>query len=730
MAWEQVASQLNGQTAIRSLAVYDSRLYGGTSGDGYLFRLNVAGNAWEQVAAQLNGQTTIQSLAVYNDRLYGGTSTDGRLFRLNIAKNAWEQVAAQLNGQTAIYSLAVYNDRLYGGTSYGGRLFRLNLAEDAWEQVAAKLDSQTEIYSLAVYNGRLYGGTYPGGRLFRLNLAEDAWEQVCAQLNGQTTIFSLCVLDGRLYGGTYTGGRLFRLNAAGNAWEQVADYLNTQAGIMSLVDYGDRLYGGTYSGGRLFRLNTDSDAWEQSADQLNGQIYIYSLAVFGGCLFGGTYGDGFLFRSDVIESSNIGDGEVSKKCYRVAVKPSQGIGVVEWGIGGDLPFPEAYTGTMKGYNSDGQAISLILDSSSGQFYRVGVKGVFQDKIGAYNQGVEINNMFRIKEHSGIDGSEESSIEHVESHISTRPYNEDYKGESGYTEEGFREGHEVDLKMFANGDTDTPVSKLTKVSQYADIVFGARVEDKRLQLQAEMTTAAYKATRVRQLIQNINKVTPDDTGGVRTENLYQRMFRGQDLWISRDSKHPIMNRATGLDATGPYDSLAEGPDGISNSAIRLVDGTNERIYVFLPKMSVNGVSYLYWVGNAGNYGEHWPIDFYSNPLFAELNWSVDHYKINISLITTLSADLEWDGTGWALLAITSDGTNVYVYENGVLKGIAPVKGGVTECGGYTYSRSYMALGASVFDIRRIPRQLGSEAIQWYYDDVINNNGDGGLLPVMR
>jgi len=416
----------------------------------------------------------------------------------------------------------------------------------------------------------------------------------------------------------------------------------------------------------------------------------------------------------------------TNKCYRSAVKPSQGIGVVEWGIGGDLPFPEAYTGTMKGYNSDGQAISLVLDSSSGQFYRVGVKEVFQDKIGAYNQGVEINNMFRVKEHSGVDGSEESSIEHVESHISTRPYNEDYKGESGYTEEGFREGHEVGLKMFANGDTDTPVSKLTKVSQYADIVFGARVEDKRLQLQAEMSTAAYKATRIRQLIQNINKVTPDDTGGVRTENLYQRMFRGQDLWISRDSKTPIMNRATGDNLVGTYASLETGPDGKDDSAIR-VDGT-DTIPVTLPYISiVSTVSF--WVGEVSVIGSA------ARVVFDDLEIRVYTVGTGTVVLYHLGAifstiNIEWTGNSWALITVASDGTNLYTYENGVLKGIVAVPGTLVTYGGSTEIRGYTINSIDIFDIRRIPRQLGPEAIQWYYDDVVNNSGDGGLLPVMR
>ena len=411
------------------------------------------------------------------------------------------------------------------------------------------------------------------------------------------------------------------------------------------------------------------------------------------------------------------------KCYRLAVKPGHGVGIVEWGIGGDMPFPEAYTGAVKGYDADSQAISLVLDFSSGQFYRIGQNKVWQDKIGSYGQGVEINSMVRFKEHISGD-NEESMLEHVETRMVMRPYDEDYKGQSGHTDAGFRENHNVSLKMFADGDTDNPVSKLKYVHQYGDYVHGERVEAKRLQHQVEMSTAAYRITRVRQLLQNINKVTPDEVGGIRTENLYQRMFRGQDLWISRDSVTPLMNRATGTAATGSYSSLVTGPDSKSNSAIALLDTSD--IEASLSQLSLpNTLSF--WAGDLISEGFTFSFE----------DLSGNDFDIKVSKSTTVivtfshlaweeSVELAWDGNDWALITISSDGLDLFVYENGVLKGI--VTSPISSYGG-TLNIVGNTMG-SVFDIRRIPRQIKSEALQWYYDDVVNNEGDGGLLPVMR
>jgi hypothetical protein len=126
-----------------------------------------ASDAWVQVAPTLESQTYILSLAVFNGKLYGGTSPGGRLFEWN-GTDAWVQVAPTLESQTYIRSLAVFNGKLYGGTYSGGRLFEWN-GTDAWVQVAPTLESQTYILSLAVFNGKLYGGTSPGGRLFEWN---------------------------------------------------------------------------------------------------------------------------------------------------------------------------------------------------------------------------------------------------------------------------------------------------------------------------------------------------------------------------------------------------------------------------------------------------------------------------------------------------------------------------------------------------------------------------------
>ena len=71
--------------------------------------------------------------------------------------------------------------------------------------------------------------------------------------------------------------------------------------------------------------------------------------------------------------------------------------------------------------------------------------------------------------------------------------------------------------------------------------------------------------------------------------------------------------------------------------------------------------------------------------------------------------------------------IYVYENGTLKGLVPVPGWLTSLGGVVDMVG--ASDLSMFDIRRVLEKLGSNAIQWYYNEVITYNGEQ-VLPVMR
>lgn len=291
--WTQMAPQLESQTSIFALAVFNGKLYGSTGANGRLFEWNGI-DSWVQVAPELNGQLYIRSLVVYNNKLYGGTANGGRLFEWN-GVDAWVQVALQLSTETKINSLAVFNNKLYGGGGAKGKLFEWN-GVDAWTQVAPEAPGSLYIIHLAVFNNKLYGsggGYADGGKLFEWN-GVDAWVQVAPQL-GELPDYTMClaVFNNKLYGGTNNFGKLLEWNGV-NAWIEVAPQLDGQA-IKFLAVYNNKLYGGTADEGRLFEWN-GVDAWVQVAPQLLGQIAIDCLIVFNNKLYGSTELEGRLFE--------------------------------------------------------------------------------------------------------------------------------------------------------------------------------------------------------------------------------------------------------------------------------------------------------------------------------------------------------------------------------------------------------------------------------------------------
>ena len=151
----KVAYQLNSETAIKCLCVFNCELYGGTSPNGNLFEFG--GAAWEQKAAKLNSETSINCLCEYDGNLYAGTSPNGNLFMWDSLNSQWIQKAGKLNSETSILSLYVFNGKLYGGTSPNGNLFQWNNS-NAWVSVAPIYGSLTNISALIKYGNYLYGG--------------------------------------------------------------------------------------------------------------------------------------------------------------------------------------------------------------------------------------------------------------------------------------------------------------------------------------------------------------------------------------------------------------------------------------------------------------------------------------------------------------------------------------------------------------------------------------------
>jgi hypothetical protein len=177
------------------LAAYDDgggeAIFGGTD-EASLVKWNGATpGIWTEEADTPAGQTAIRSLVVYQSLLFGASAPDGILYKYDIGGSAWVAVTASLGA--TIYALVVYKGRLYG-SGENGNLYRWNNLDD-WEQVCDIYGTE-EVRSMALYQNRLFAGTYDEARL--LEYTHDIIERkpACTTLrrvlaNGQ--VRDLCV---------------------------------------------------------------------------------------------------------------------------------------------------------------------------------------------------------------------------------------------------------------------------------------------------------------------------------------------------------------------------------------------------------------------------------------------------------------------------------------------------------------------------------------------------------
>jgi hypothetical protein len=304
---------------INSLAVYNGKLYGGTSPNGKLYEWDGV-DQWVEKAPQLGSEMTINSLAVFNGKLYSGTSPNGKLYEWD-GSGAWISKAT-LGAGTDILSLAVFNGNLYGGSSPDGSLYQWN-GVNAWTLKAPQLGAETSINDLTLFNSKLYGSTGPNGRLYE-------WDETSAwiQRTPITRITSLVLFtDNKVYGGT-SDGRLLQWDSGDQKWLVVAPQIGTETSINCLAVFGtpSKIYAGTSPNGKLYEWD-GVDSWIQAADR--GALTftdITSLAAYNGKLYAGTNPGAYLCSwvspqtSWVQEKTAPGETAITALATRVSTK--------------------------------------------------------------------------------------------------------------------------------------------------------------------------------------------------------------------------------------------------------------------------------------------------------------------------------------------------------------------------------------------------------------------------
>ena len=279
---------------------YGTTTYGGTAGNGTIFKLSPNGHGgWKETVlysfpggvagSQPDAATLLMDGAnnLYGTTFFGGANNVGVAYELSLVAGHWQE--------TVLYSFGSYagdgvkpinalimdaNGNLFGVTAFGGSagtgsVFELSPGSNGWTERVIYSDVASAAALAMDAVGNLFGTT--ANAVFELSPdGSGGWTPKTLHSFGATPVYpqGTLVFDqaGNLYGTTYEGGAkkfgsIYRLSpAAHGSWifrtlysfqGYPVDGQNPYAGL--LLDgagnlYGTTFGGGKYNGGTVFEL--------------------------------------------------------------------------------------------------------------------------------------------------------------------------------------------------------------------------------------------------------------------------------------------------------------------------------------------------------------------------------------------------------------------------------------------------------------------------------------------
>lgn len=413
---------------------------------------------------------------------------------------------------------------------------------------------------------------------------------------------------------------------------------------------------------------------------------------------------------------NVGffDVAATNDCMRFAVKPQHGIG---WSFysGERWIYPAAYVDSLRVYDEQEDPIQLLWDSRLMNAFRADLLDQWLDQESSddYQPGWEINSEIRFKEDRG--SAEHYFLESLEHHVHLRPHNENTRGKEGYTETGYRDAFGVELNMLVDGEQVTPSAKAVNIPITGDITFDRRLVGNRMQLVFKTVGSEYRLVRRRSYYVAADRVSdPKDTQ--MTESDYQSAMAEPLVWITRGD-NLAYDRVSGENASGSYFAAVDGPDGDSSSSAQF-NGA-EGLSIDCDSLS-GDYTLMAWAKNIS--GNATLFSFGTGGLILRVNGS-GQIVFNDGNDTHVY-NPNFSAGAWSHIAVTRSGDTVSIYYNGSLfvtvdNPYFGVYGGTVSIGTNEVFDG--------FDWRVYGSALNAGTIGYYYEDVLNNNGNA-LLPI--
>ena len=410
----------------------------------------------------------------------------------------------------------------------------------------------------------------------------------------------------------------------------------------------------------------------------------------------------------------------TNRCFRFAApqEKKQGILWSEYN-GNDWPMPVGLIGTCKQLTEEDEERIIATDCNSFRHYWLGREDWWQDGGNEDYAGTEITSEILFREHTPPVGAT-AKLKHSESEATFRPWFKDRRDTGDYNEFGFRTAFRSSMFLREDASPDNRAT-VRYFPRHAQIVSDRHIEAESLQAGLTIRGAPWRLPEVQQWFEQI------DTAGAppekqMSEKTWAELLRQPLVWIGRSNElvNPTtgaqtmpIDKGTGLRTTGSFAGVTTGPDGKARSGIVFGVADSMVTDVTLPAADM---SIVMWVRSPTS-----PCNLLTSVVgnlriflvfeagLWEIRWDDGVNIFTVPLTESLAA--------WNMLTLVRRGDLVEVYQNASLANTRILADTVTY-GNLTF----YAGAVTGYEPRIVPNDLTADAVEWLYNDVIQNEGD--------
>ena len=240
------------QRGIRSMLVYNNKLYAGANSGG-VYRSDNNGESWTAMNNGLPASSGVYAIERKDDIIYIATS-DG-VYQSADEGTSWQEIHPE-NDLRLTTTIIVKDNTLFAGSSNAELHISTHdgAAWSTWSNAMTGIAANTDIHALVVHGTDVYAGTNVG--LYRYNAAGGDWGLMQNDALNGLPVTSLHSSETDLLVGTTDG--VYHSSDKGNSWDIRKSGLSCTQ-VSRFVPYHNKLFAETDNG--LFAR--DGSAWSQ-----------------------------------------------------------------------------------------------------------------------------------------------------------------------------------------------------------------------------------------------------------------------------------------------------------------------------------------------------------------------------------------------------------------------------------------------------------------------------------